>query len=298
MNHSQAKKLIELLSQRWGIEPDKLIFKIMKELKEGIDLKSSLYNGFEFSLVSNQEKIRILHLNFLKEFLSLPQKERLRKKRIDCIAKIFVSLNNSSCKFSDKIKPILSMAKSHSWMVQFGIDLAQNKVERVKIYFTSPDGVNPQRKKVQELIKKLSRTLNLEADKLERIFKNKDFDTVGIDFLPGGECFLKIYPLICKGLPNSKKIGEIYQPALSALRNMSVKETGMLCRISPSSDISSTKLWVRLKEGISPEKLNILKKDFPEQKLWLKESFKIIKDVEAKISYFALENKNLGIYFR
>ncbi len=298
MNNSQAKQLIGLLSQRWGFNPNKLIFEIIDELERGSELKSNLYNGFEFSLVSGQKKIRILHLNFLKEFLSLAQKEKLRKKRIDCIAKIFVSLNNSSCKFNDKIKPILSIAKSHSWMVQFGIDLAQSKIERVKIYFTSPDGLKLQRKKVQELIKKLSCILNLKADKLEKTFKNKDFDTVGIDFLPRGECFLKIYPLICKGLPNPKEVGKVYQPVLSALRNMLVKETGMLCRISPSSDISSTKLWFRLKESVAPKRLNILKQNFPKQKLWLKESFKIIKDVEAKISYFALENRNLGIYFR
>ena len=183
-------------------------------------------------------------------------------------------------------------------MVQFGIDLAQSKIERVKIYFTSPDGANLQRKKVQELIKKLSCVLNLKANKLERIFKNRDFDTVGIDFLPGGECFLKIYPLICKGLPVPKEAGKIYQSVLSALRNIPVKETGMLYRISPSSEIVSTKLWVRLKEGVNHKKLNILKQNFPQEKLWLKESFKIIKDVEAKISYLALENRNIGIYFR
>ena len=149
--------------------------KSFKEIKKDIDSKSSFYNGFEFSLVSEEKKIRVLHLNFLKEFLNLSQKEKLRKKRIDCIAKIFVSLNNSSCKFNDKIKPILSIAKSHFWMVQFGIDLTENKIERVKIYFTSPDGLKLQRKKVQELIKKLSCILNLKTDKFakygSKIFK-------------------------------------------------------------------------------------------------------------------------------
>ena len=264
-NH--AKKVINILAQEWDIPKRKSLFDIVEFLDKGIEQSGNFCNDFEFSLVEDGLKIRMLHLDFPKVDLNNNELRKNIKKRESRIISIFRKMEEefysryalSQCKLLYKLNN-----QNLIYPIQFGLECQKNFAPTIKVYLSVGEGFMKQRRIF--CFQKFSNLFGLNFKKLRELFKNKKFDTVAIDFLPNGDYFFKFYPYIHEN-------------------------QGYLYRILPSSEVISIKTWYRFPDGL-------LFEDIPEEFCFNSMFNKLNKMNRYKIHYLCKEADRRSIYFR
>jgi hypothetical protein len=263
MNNIQAKKIVTLLAQKWKIKNKKFFFELVEFLDKNVNKKYSFYNGFEFSWIEKEPKIRLLHLDFWKTNLSRSSIEKILKKRTKSIVSIFNKFTkqfNCSYKLS-LLKKFLKFNKAiNRWPVQFGFEYQKKMKPKLKVYLSVNGDRFPMRTFCNEF--------NLNYKLLNRKFNDKKFDAIAIDFLPNNDYCFKFYPI----------------------KN---KNEGFLFRITKNSETISVKKWKRFPEGLSIKDKRVI--NFIKLPKFL---YKIIKKNNLKVHYLCEENGKRSIYFR
>ena len=263
MTVDQAKKIISLLAREWRIRKKNFLLEIIDFLDKNINKKISFYNGFEFSLIEEEPKIRLLHLDFWQPNLSIQDIKKIIKKRETVIASIFQQLNR---KFNSAYNLLLLKSfyrfnqKNGLWPIQFGLEYQNKTKPKIKIYLSVNGG--------RFSLRNFCKNFNLDYKILDRKFKNKKFDTIAIDFLPNKDYGFKFYPL-------------------------TAQNKGLLYRTSKESKISSVKNWARFPDGLIVDDKKVV--NFIKLPTYL---YNLIKDNNFKIHYFCQENDKKSIYFR
>ena len=263
MNITQTKKTIGILTKKWGIEKKRFFVKIVNFLDKNTDKKLSFHNGFEFSLINNEPKIRLLHLNFWQPGLSVGTVKNIIKKREGVIISIFkefrrefvCNYNLNSCNYLFKFN-----WQNGLWPIQFGLEYQKNSVPKTKIYLSLNADSFP--------VSKFCNDFNLNYKALKKEFKNKKFDSIAIDFLPSGEYFLKFYPIL-------------------------KENKGLLYRVNQDSKILSLKTWKRFPNGLTVN--GVEKSNFMKLPVLIKN---IIMKNNLKIYYLCQEKDKRSLYFR
>lgn len=267
MNNIRAKKFINLLSRIWKIKEVKFLLEIVDFLDKNTDKKLSFYSDFEFSLIEDEPKVRLLHLNFWQLNLSSKVIKKIIEKREKAILFFFRKISQKfKCSYNSSLPSAFFQYNRENglWPIQFGLEYQNNSLPIIKIYLSVEERY-PKRKKEFSL-KKFSDFFNLNFQNLNKIFKNKKFDTIAFDFLPNNRYFLKFYPY-------------------------SQENQGYLYRILLSSKIHSIKSWQRFPAGLLFEEIS--EKFF--LPLFLR---KFIKKNKVKIHYLCQEKNKQSIYFR
>ena len=263
MTVDQAKKIISLLAREWRIRKKNFLLEIIDFLDKNINKKISFYNGFEFSLIEEEPKIRLLHLDFWQPNLSIQDIKKIIKKRETVIASIFQQLNrkfNSAYNLSLLQSFFRFNEKTGLWPIQFGLEYQNKKKPKIKVYL----GIN----KDKFPLKNFCREFCLDYKLLKQRLKNKKFDTVAVDFLPNSDYDFKFYPLI-------------------------TQNKGLLYRANKASKIVSVKTWLRFLDGLSGNDEQVHK--FIKLPAWF---YRILRENNFKIHYFCKENDKKSIYFR
>ena len=263
MNNTQTKRFITLLAKKWEIKNKKFLLETVDFLDKNINKKISFYNGFEFSLIEEEPKIRLLHLDFWQPNLSIQDIKKIIKKRETVIASIFQQLNrkfNSAYNLSLLQSFFRFNEKTGLWLIQFGLEYQNKKKPKIKVYL----GIN----KDKFPLKNFCREFCLDYKLLKQRLKNKKFDTVAVDFLPNSDYDFKFYPL-------------------------TAQNKGLLYRTSKESKISSVKNWARFPDGLIVDDKKVV--NFIKLPTYL---YNLIKDNNFKIHYFCQENDKKSIYFR
>jgi len=263
MTVDQVKRFINLLSKEWEIRNKKFLFEIVDVLNRNTDKKVSFSNKFEFSLIENEPKIRLLYLDFWQ--LNLPAQiiKKILKKREIVIISIFQKLSQKfNCfYYLSLLKSFFQFnQKSGLWPIQFGLEY-KKEPPKIKIYLSINGQDFP--------FNFFCNSFSLKYKILEKKIGRRKLDAIAIDFLPNGEYIFKFYPL-------------------DSHRN------GWLYKVSKNSEILSIKKWQRLVwgltlKGMQEKKLNV------KLSLFLKN---FIAKNNLKISYFCQEGNKKSIYFR
>ncbi len=263
MTAKEAKNIINILSMQWKIKDKNFLLEIIKYLDKKVNKTFSFYHDFEFSLVENEPRIRLLHLDFWQPNLSPKIVEKIIRERervivfvVEKISQKFkcsynLSLLQSFFQFNKKTGP---------WPIQFGLEYQKKSQPKIKVYLSINKDKFP--------LKNFCREFYLKYKLLEKRFKNKKFDTVAVDLLPNGDYDFKFYPLIAQN-------------------------KGLLYRVNKISKIVSIKTWLRFLDGLSANDEQIHK--FIKLPAWF---YKILKKNNFKIHYFCEENGEKSIYFR
>lgn len=306
MDNARAKQFIERLCRGLGIRPSidmgRLVDRLSRSSGSG---KYSSCDTFEFSLVYPQESLRLLHLNFFKP-LSKRLLDKITLERITAISGIIAGLNKTcGCKYNMEImNGVIEPARNFLLPVQCGYTLGKHGDSVFKLYFSASE-----RSDVNlSLLGKICSIMRLNGDGLGRRFFNKRFDAIGIDLAHDGLSGLKIYT--CQPRPfNLKEAKRLYrryyeedsyvESFLRWSQAVPLQDLGYLWRVSHGCRIDSLKIWCRLKNyldfmGIPPWPLRT-NRPFKE---WLNFSGRLISSMRCKISYLALENNRIGLYFR
>ncbi len=264
MDKEKTIALIEILSQKWKIKNKKFFFEIINFLDKNVNKKFSFFNGFEFSFIENQPKVRLLHLDFWYPTLSLSIFKKIIEKREKTIILLFKKFSQKfHCFYSlELLKKFFQFNREEkNFPIQFGFEWNKKSQPRLKVYL-SINGINFS-------LKKFCHEFQLNKLQTQKNFlKNKKFDTIALDFFPhGGYCF-KFYPLL-------------------------TKSKGLLLRINKDSKIISIKKWKRFPKGLEIEDSKV--RNFIKLPKYL---FTIIKKLDFKVHYLCEENSKKSIYFR
>jgi len=263
MTVNQAKNIINILSQKWEIKNKDFFLEIIKYLDEKVEKEYSLRHYFEFSLIENEPRMRLLHLFFWQPNLPLRIVEKIIREREKEIAFIFQKVSRKfKCAYNLSLLQSFFQfnQKFGLWPIQFGLEY-KKEPPKIKIYLSINGQDFP--------FNFFCNSFNLKYKILEKKIGQRKLDTIAIDFLPNGEYIFKFYPL-------------------DSHRN------GWLYRVSKNSEILSIKKWQRLVwgltlKGMQEKKLNV------KLSLFLKN---FIAKNNLKISYFCQEGNKKSIYFR
>jgi len=306
MDNIQAGNFIKYLDNKWRIGKALDMGWLLDILYRGAPQSRSCYYTFEFSLVSKDKSLRLLHLNFYNHSTNDLMLDIL-KKRATSISRIIKYIKSTSgYKYDATImRRIFTLSSDFLLPVQFGIVLDNKGVQAIKLYLSI---VNQNVKQVI-LFASLCRLLDLKQQRLKRCFTNMHLDAIGIDFLPDCSFALKIYA--CQSEPvdldyiasiygrQLKRRDKLLRPFMSLIEEISTKEVGFLWRVSGDSQIGSIKIWARLRESIPfaalPHPAMVKGTSLG---TWLESAGSIINRVKGRVSYLTLENEKPGIYFR
>lgn len=263
MNSKQAKKLITIASQEWNFKKKNVFLKVIDLLDESVKQEAAAANEFEFSLIENERKLRLLHLNFWKPNLTPLMIEIILKKR-----RLFLSFILKYLKYKFNASYNLSLfrlldefnQKNGCFPIQFGLEYSKDFLPKVKIYLSSNSLVFN--------LKKFCFFFNLDHKILTREFKHRYFDAIGIDLLPDGDFYFKFYPL---RHPHG----------------------GSLYRFDRKSKKLSVKTWERFPQKLTLQKFEKL--NFMKLPLFLKNIF---REDNLIVSYLCIENDKKSFYFR
>lgn len=259
MTDKQAKSLIKAINKARG----GVFLKVVDVLYKLHPNRFFPFNEFEFSFVAGNDFLRFLHLLFWKPSLTGREIRKFLKKRGGNIKKVFSILGKKfNCRYNLNLYESLLKfnRESNLWPMQFGLEYDRKEGPKVKIYLS----INGK----SFSLEKFCITFKLNYKKIKKVFYNKKFDAIAVDFLPNGKYFFKFYPL-------------------------SGKNKGLLFRMDKNSKIFSVKTWQRFPGGLSVKN----KKKFQFMKL-PDFIFKFIKDNNLKIHYLCEENGKKSIYFR
>lgn len=282
MNIPQAKQFINLIMNKWLIdkwlmnEYQKFNLKsrmsylmILKNLidflikKNNISKKYIFDNTFEFSLLENSDNIRMLHLLFWKDKISQRNKEIFIKNRQDSIIEIFRYVNKKFHREYDIgiLKKLFAFNQKYGpYPVQFGLEYNKDLLfTTLKVYLSIT---------FQKFtLEKFGKLFGFSRDFLKKIFQNRQYDSIAIDFLGNGDYKFKFY-------------------AIS-------DNQGFLYRIERPARIISIKNYIKMPGGIL---LNKIPSAFTFE--IDKNIKKFIKQQGLKIHYLAKENDVRSFYFR
>jgi len=307
MNALQAKNFIKIVSKEWSKRQKKLIYSIIDIISSNPYREYMSASFFEFSLVSFELEVGLLHINFYKNNLPLNIINKIRAYRRSLISKIFHILSKESGNEYNLeiIDSVLDLAKGTRWPIQFGVELSKT-CKRIKIYFSPELTENDL---VLDKIKHIADRLRLNAKKITKKFLYENFDAIGFDFLNNGKNNLKIYTfypspfdissikkVFCRHQPEDDKYLKAY---LARVKKMQLKHIGFLYRISDRSNVDSVKIWSRFEKFINPK---LLLPGISSRSRNLEAQADIlgrtIESVKGKVSYLTLEGQRLGFYFR
>ena len=266
MNSRLAKNYIELIIHKWpnNLAHKKLLFSIIDILS--IDRFKSKYifdSDFEFSLLENNDNIRMLHLLFWKDKISQRNINIFIKNRQEGIIEIFKNINeNFHREYNIEIlKFFFAFNQKYCFYpVQFSLEYNRDLLFTIlKVYLSITFQKFP--------LEKFTKLFGFRYNFLKKIFHNKQYDAIAIDFLENGDYKFKFY----------------------AISN----NHGFLYRVERPFKIISIKNYIRIPEGI------------PLSKIPLVFAFKIDKNIKKfikrqgfKIHYLAKEKNVKSCYFR
>lgn len=263
----KQKNVFELLSEKWKIKDKSFLLEIINYLEKGVKKEYSFRDGFEFSLVEKKPSLRLVHLYFWQPKLSPQIVQEIIKEREKNITYIFQKISqqfNSSYNLSLLQSFFKFNRNTGLWPIQFGLEYQKESSLKIKIYLSLEEKYS-ERKAIFSL-KNFSDYFNLNFLNLNKLFNNKNFDTVAIDFLPANKYLFKFYPY-------------------------SQKNRGYLYRILPFSTVESVKIWQRFPEGL-------LFEEIPKKFCFSSALKKIIEKNKFKIHYLCQEKNKRSIYFR
>lgn len=262
-----AKEFISLIIDKWeaGLQYKIFLEDIIDLLNKGAKKnKKFIYdNQFEFSLVKNKDNLRMLHLVFLRDNVSEKNIRNILKYREQDIINIFKKINS---KFYLKynlgcLEIFFNFNQQYGlYPIQFGLDYNKDSLFlRLKVYLSINNQKFP--------LKKFSQYFNINDDFFKKLFQDKQYDSIALDFLKNGDYKFKFY----------------------AISN----NNGFLYRINPPAEIVSKKQYIRIPQGILVNKIPpkfIFKID--------KDIQEFIKENRLKIYYLTKEKDIKGLYFR
>ncbi|MDP2905073.1 MAG: hypothetical protein Q8O22_02060 [Candidatus Omnitrophota bacterium] len=306
MDSVRAKQFINRLCRERGIRPSvdmrALVDRLYYSSSPG---KNCSYNTFEFSFVYPQDSLRLLHLNFYAPAAG-KMLDKITQERMQAIFRIIGFLNGScGSTYNIRVAEKLSeVARIFLFPVQCGYAEGKQDSSIFKLYFS----VSGRRDINLSLLKKLCAILGFCWDGMEKRFFNSRLDAIGIDFYPDGSLNLKVYT--CQPYPlNLRDAARLYrrhceddthtEAFLGWSQAVPLRDLGFLWRMSRARRVDSLKIWCRLQEQLFFENLP----EWPVRadrslRKWLRSSGRFISSAGCKISYLALENSRIGLYFR
>ncbi len=267
MDKIEVKKIIKNRNISGKIKKTEELF--LLEIIEMLDANSFsnaefTFRGFESSFVESKPNVRLLHLEFPKIGLGKAKKIKISRMREQKIVNVMSAMEAYfGCKYNLNLcqKIFKFNKKNGTFPIQIGLEFERNQKPKIKIYLS----VNSAAFSLG-LFLRVSEVDN-QLD-ITRRFENSKFDTVAVDFLPGSEFSLKLYPL-------------------------TAENRGLLVRISREGKIFSRKAWVRFPGGLSAE--NFAGNEFFNFNLLLHD---YIKQAKLKVFYLCLEGSRKSLYFR
>lgn len=271
MNSFQAKEVVGLMARQFCVSRPEIICSVIDFLSADSGNHAVYFDGFEFSLVENEEKIRLLHLHFLEAGLPLRMVKNTIESRQARVNALCVKLRRIfGGNYDISLLRLLfefNMAQG-PWPVQVGLEFQGRTRPKLKVYL-SLDGRNPDIKKEFSL-EKFCGMFGLDPARLKKIFDNSSFDALAVDLLPDGRRFFKFYPYI------EEKNGCI---------------SGYLYRFYASSRLHSTKLWYNFPQGF-------ISNDLLREVTFRNRFIGYLKDSQFRVHYLTEENNIKGLYFR
>lgn len=324
MDSECAKNLVALLSDKWDIPYRTIIYEIINKLNNATQ---KIYSGkkksiFEFSFISVQKNIRILHrlkaCNSKTHYL-------IDDVSTDKMIKVALGLMNFlnielKTKFNlDLIQPILSLSHGTPWTGGFGMQMDKDGYLKIKNYMFLPmlRYDNSAIKQINKKIRHICYWLKLEEGKIRDQFMNDYYyDTIGIDFLPSGdstlkiytyhnnlewEKFINVYTAYNRGYNSRQKISDWF---IGMGSRFDADGLGLTYRIGPNSSVNSIKAWFHFlnRDRVHPD---VLYKTWMKSRpikyapmdRWLRQIAGYIKECNCNLNYLALEAEKMGFYF-
>jgi len=304
MNLKETKKLARSLTEEWGIKYNFDIDFIIDSLQYSVLEAYSDFNTFEFSLVSNNKSIRLLHLNFYKCNLGNGIIKRTNEKRIESILRLIKCINKKTgSNYNIELaKSTMDLASDLSLPIQVGLEVRNRCNPIIKLYFSIVN--NSCDNSAYSLIYNI-----LEIKKeITNLFINKQLDAIGIDFLHDSASRSKIYTRY-NDLSDIGYFRDIYNKYnkitnvevdlyLNLVNTIDLKHIGFLYRVSDNAKIDSVKVWARLRNPITLPSSGINNEGLKKVIKWWDCPKDLINQLRGKISYVVLENDRKGVYLR
>lgn len=255
MNEKKAKDFIGLSVEKWHLQlPHREVLEYIIDLLDVGDFKENILdNQFEFSLVEKKDNIRLLHLLFWKDSTSSKDIEKILKRRNENITEIFKEINNRFHKSFNLnfLENFLDFNKNNGlYPVQFGLEYDKEFLGVLKIYLSINSKLFP--------LKEFSQYFGFNLVFLEKIFKNREYDCIAVDFLGNGSYYFKLYSIL-----NNK---------------------GLLHRIELPNKTVSTKEYLRFPKGLTAKNASFkVNGDF---KKFINRIYYLTKEKGVKSFYF------------
>lgn len=305
MNINKSKRLITILTRRWGIKSHLNWSKTFDMIEKDATLSYSSFHTFEFSFKMSDKNVRPLHLNFYKLYVPKSILKELKRIRADIIRQIILNAQNNECNYKiAALDKLCSLTGQESWPIQFGCEVNMDGLPLFKIYVS----IINEHFKARKIINNLCAFLKLNWPRIRNTINNQNCDAIGIDLSPQGSCALKIYTFMPPSffysnikifLRKYKRINDEHLDAyLCWIKEIPLRHVGFLFRISNDSNVNSIKIWARLLKTTRPQDLPTITFKSRKIKTWWDESSKIIKNAKSGVSYLTFECGEMGVYFR